>query len=188
MATTKKYTLNVNGQQSREFSRKVDAINAGEKSGEAFQVLSPSNAVVHESGQVEPEPTPTPEPTKAKATKATPAKGGNTVAYTKEHGANRFFPAMAAGAVALAETMGLTVEPDNATRTLSVQANKTETRKFEKAVTAMWREAWAAFKEWKRENRDHRAEQWKTNDGKRAMYAEESAFLEGYARDYTSVV
>lgn len=112
-------------------------------------------------------------PTPAPAVKAE----GTPVAYTDEHGAKRFFPGMGSGAVKLAEEMGLTATLDTTNRTVLVQGTKAEVNKFTKAVEAAWTGAWAAFKEWKKDNRETRAKQWATNDGKREMFKDELAFL-----------
>lgn len=116
----------------------------------------------------------------AKTTKAT-AKAqpvGSLMAFTNDHGAKRFFPAMGAGAVVLAESMGLTATLDKTARTVLVSGSKADFRKFEKAVDTAWKTAWVTFRDWKAANREHRADQWLTSDGKRAMYLEESNLLE----------
>lgn len=45
--TSSKYQLVLADGATKEYSRKVEAVAMGTKSGQAFQVLSPSGAVVH---------------------------------------------------------------------------------------------------------------------------------------------
>lgn len=122
-----------------------------------------------------------PKAAKAKAEpKAKAAPVGTPVAYTDDNGAKRFFPAAAAGAKALAESMGIEVTTSNVDRVVYVPGNKTEVKAFQKRVTALWNAAWADFKGFKAENKETRKVQWATNDGKRAMFADEIAFLSGH--------
>lgn len=175
---SKKYELVLATGESQQFSRKDTAIAAGERIGGAFQVLSPAGAVVHEKHVAPTKGTKKSEARKATIkAKATEEQAGSPVVYTQ--GAKRFFPAMGRAAVIVAESMGLTATADNATRVVLVQGSKADFKKFERVITAAWAEAWDAFKGWKADNREARAKQWLTNDGKRAMYLQEDAFLAG---------
>lgn len=165
-----KYTTVLNDGTKIQYARKDTAVKAGEASGQPYSVLSPSDMLVHTGGPAAPVEAPQPVARKTKGSDL-------EIAYTDSFGAKRFFPAMGQAAITLAESRGLTAVLDTPQRLVVVSGSKTEIRQLKKDVESLWTAAWAAFKEWKLENKERRAEQWLTNDGKRAMFAEECAFL-----------
>lgn len=162
----KKYTLNLQDGSSKEYARKDAAVKAGEKSGQTFEVLSPSNQVVHRGGDAKPEPG---------------SKGTKTVAYTQ--GAKVFWKAMGAAAVEHAEKMGLTATA-NPDFTVTLQGGTAKDRNTAaKHISTTWETAYARFKEWKRDHRAERKGFRDTSEGRKNMLLKEWALLADFYRE-----
>lgn len=174
------------------FARKDGAIKAAERDSLlAYEIQTDTGKVVHAvdnrpAATETPDATSAPEPKKENnmTDKATPS-----TALEFNHGARYFFPQMGAGAVRIAESLGLSASLDNKTGSIVVEGGNAKERKA--AITQIDKflvAEYAAFKEWKKENKEARKEWYGSKEGRAAMTEAETAFFTEYADNHLSVL
>lgn len=199
MATT--YNLVLADGTSKTYARKDAAVKNGDKADQPFQVLTvPGGKVVHESDpvvEITPGGTQTAEQQAAatasdvEATSpANPEKESNMSTKTTEvpftHGARYFFQPMGAGAVALAESAGLTATLQGGAKpTIVIEGGDAKSRRsIAKAIDSFLTAEYVAFKEWKKEPEVWaQRKEWRKADDHAAINDAEVAWFEKYVAE-----